>query len=287
MNDMEQDGGQWVEMLNRRYRRFIDALRDNDANSAAEDFAHVCRMLRRSDLRVSQRVMIAFMEGWIDLFWQSRNHEQMLKAAEDARVIFGPDPAWDFARGEALFFLGQFKESYESLFPLTTEDFDDPMLYYLLACLAERKGQDEDALRLFTAAHKLDPENFQIPVMGMSEDEARACFERCLDELPESIARQVRQVPIYISPLPTEELILSEKPVLEPLTLGLFMGQPHGAGESPWPDDQPRILLFHRNIAKVAPDFETLDEELRKTLFHEVGHYLGFDEDQLDEMGLA
>jgi predicted Zn-dependent protease with MMP-like domain len=270
----------------RRYERYIRRLRDNDPNAAGEEFSSLCRSLRRNDLRLSSRAMIAFSEAWIDLFWQCRRHDLMLQAARDAEQVFEKSPEWTFSQGEALFYLGRFEESQALLAPLTTEDFDEPMLYYLLACLAERRGDEEDARRLFQTANRLDPESFLIP-LPIGESAAIEHYRNCLNDLPASIAAHVNNLPIFVTPFPSDDLILSGEEPLDPLVLGLFQGQPVGAPTSSWPSDQPAILLFHKNIAKVAADFETLEDELRKTLFHEIGHYLGYDEDQLEEMGLA
>lgn len=275
-----------INMMARRYERFVERIRQQDANTAAEEFGKFCHWLQRSNLKISNRVLAAFAESWIDLFWQCRNFEMMLRVAEDAEGIFGKDPEWRFARGEALFNLGRFEEAREALEPLTLEEFDEPMVYYLLGCLAERRGEDEPARRFFETAHRLSPQEFAIPAQ-ISEEEAIEIYEQCMVELPDPIAWHLKEVPIFVSPLPPDDLIQTFDPPLDPLLLGVFLGQPRGAAESSWASDQPRILLFHKNIAKLADDFETVDDELRKTLFHEVGHYLGFDEDQLEEMGLA
>lgn len=275
-----------IEMMVRRYERFTEQVRRQDTNGAAEEFAKFCHWLRRSNLKISGRVLASFAESWIDLFWQCRRFDMMLRVAEDAETMFGKDPEWRFARGEALFNLGRFEEARETLEPLTLEEFDEPMVYYMLGCLAERRGEDEAARRFFETAHRLSPEEFAIPT-AMSEEEATSVYEQCMAELPDQIAWHIKDVPIFVSPLPSDELIQSFEPPLDPLLLGVFLGAPRGTPESSWASDQPRILLFHKNIAKLAGDFETVDDELRKTLFHEVGHYLGFDEDQLEEMGLA
>ena len=41
-----------------------------------------------------------------------------------------------------------------------------------------------------------------------------------------------------------------------------------------------------RNLARRSADREELIEQLRITLFHEVGHFLGLDEDDLEARGL-
>jgi predicted Zn-dependent protease with MMP-like domain len=275
------------EAMKRRYERYIRRVQQNDPNAAAEEFARLCQWLRKSDLRLSSRTMMAFSESWIELFWQCRRHDLMLQVARDAEQSYGKSPEWTFAQGEALFNLGRFEEAQAALLSLTTEDFDDPMLYYLLACLAERRGDEADARRLFQTANRLDPDNFLIP-LPLTESAALEHYRNCMEELPTTIAAHVKNLPIFVSPFPSDELILSGEDPLDPLVLGLFQGQPVSLAEtSSWPSDQPAILLFHKNIAKVAGDFETLEDELRKTLFHEIGHYLGYDEDQLEEMGLA
>lgn len=275
-----------IEVISRRYEHFIERVRQQDPNAAAEEFAKLSHWLRRSTLKISPQALAAFAEVWIDLFWQCHDYAMMLKVAEDAQSMFGEDGEWTFARGEALFNLGRFEEARQALEPLTTEDFDDPMLYYLLACLAERRGEDEAAQRLFETSNRLNPKDFAVPV-PLTEEEATSIYEQCMVELPDAIAWHLKEVPIYVNSLPSDELIHSTDPPIDPLVLGLFVGQPHGAVESSWASDQPRILLFHKNIAKIAGDIEVIEDELRKTLFHEVGHFLGFDEDQLEEMGLA
>jgi predicted Zn-dependent protease with MMP-like domain len=47
------------------------------------------------------------------------------------------------------------------------------------------------------------------------------------------------------------------------------------------------IHLFQRNIERVARDRDDLVEQIRITLYHELGHYLGFEEEDMDDLGLA
>lgn len=74
---------------------------------------------------------------------------------------------------------------------------------------------------------------------------------------------------------------------IEPDTLGLFTGPAFGEEEhsaSPLP---PRIILFLENLWDFAEgDEEIYRAEVRTTYLHELGHYLGLDEDELTERGL-
>jgi predicted Zn-dependent protease with MMP-like domain len=203
-----------------------------------------------------------------------------------AADALGPDPEWGFAKGEALFNLGRFDEAGEALAPLSGKDCDEPMVLYYLACLAERRGEHRSASNLFEKAHRLDPESCPLPA-PVSEEEAIRAYRECLSELPGEIARFLENVPIYVDGLPSDELIRMDDPPLDPLVLGVFLGAAAGEERGPWPDSQPRIVLFHRNIAKAAGDGDRLARELRTTLFHEVGHSIGLDEERLREMGLG
>ena len=47
-----------------------------------------------------------------------------------------------------------------------------------------------------------------------------------------------------------------------------------------------RIEIFQRNVERVVDDRDELREELKVTLLHEIGHHLGWDEDDLEKRGL-
>jgi predicted Zn-dependent protease with MMP-like domain len=69
--------------------------------------------------------------------------------------------------------------------------------------------------------------------------------------------------------------------------LGLFVGHEHGAELTDGQPLPPQILLFLENIWDYAEgDPETYRDEVRLTYLHELGHYLGWDEDEVAERGL-
>jgi predicted Zn-dependent protease with MMP-like domain len=54
------------------------------------------------------------------------------------------------------------------------------------------------------------------------------------------------------------------------------------------PDEMPRIRLFLDNLwDDCNGDLQTYRDEVRITFLHELGHYLGLDEAQVAELGLA
>ena len=84
--------------------------------------------------------------------------------------------------------------------------------------------------------------------------------------------------------VPNEALVAD---AIEPDTLGLFVGEafPDGeGGPSPLP---PQIILFLENLWDFAAgDEEVYLDEVHVTYIHELGHYLGLNEEELDARGL-
>jgi predicted Zn-dependent protease with MMP-like domain len=67
--------------------------------------------------------------------------------------------------------------------------------------------------------------------------------------------------------------------------LGLFEGP--SAMEEEDPAEMPRIRLFLANLWEwVEEDEQDFRDEVGTTFLHELGHYLGWDEDEVAERGL-
>ena len=72
---------------------------------------------------------------------------------------------------------------------------------------------------------------------------------------------------------------------LEGTELGLFEGA--SLADEPGPDAMPRIRLFLANLWEwVEEDEQDYRDEVGTTFLHELGHYLGWDEDEVGERGL-
>ena len=110
--------------------------------------------------------------------------------------------------------------------------------------------------------------------------EVKATFE----SLPTPLRLRAEALPVRLERTPSPAQL---EDGIEPDTLGLFLG-PEFADEEhmslPLP---PQIILFVENIWEWAGGSVPLFcEEVRTTLLHELGHYLGLDEDGLIERGL-
>ena len=156
---------------------------------------------------------------------------------------------------------------------------------YHLGLVLERLGDGEEAQRAFAQAHALQPESYPLPVEVDDAQFEQAATE-ALRELPRSIRSYVEHVPLLIEDFPSEEMMREEN--LSPQTLGLFLGVPRTeAAVTGQAHDLDRVILFKKNLEKQARDRDELIEQIQVTVKHEIGHYLGLDEDDLERLGLA
>ncbi len=102
--------------------------------------------------------------------------------------------------------------------------------------------------------------------------------------LPPEIRALARHVPVHYEALPAAD-VLAEG--FEPDILGLFTGAAHGTEFSSEQPAAPQILLYLENLWDFAEgDDEIFRDEVRLTYLHELGHFLGWDEDEVAARGL-
>jgi predicted Zn-dependent protease with MMP-like domain len=112
---------------------------------------------------------------------------------------------------------------------------------------------------------------------------ARRIVVQTLHRLPAELRDAARQVPVCFEDYPAEALVDDG---LDPGILGLFVGAPrHEHANDPGPP--PQIILYLENILEECEDAgTTFLDEVRRTYLHELGHYLGLDEEALAERDL-
>jgi predicted Zn-dependent protease with MMP-like domain/Flp pilus assembly protein TadD len=221
-----------------------------------------------------------------DVHWGAGDYEDAYQAYHKVALN---DPERIDARvalGVSLFHLCRFQAAQAQLEMCSLDDPGSAEAWYYLGLLALRRDQRDLAMRHFESAHELEEERFQIPT-EISHEELVAIVERQISEYPPELRRHLENVPIILEQRPDEDLLFSEEPPMDPLILGLFDGMPiTELGHEAVVTGVTRIVLFLENIWLVAQDRATLEEELWITLKHEIGHYLGLDEDDLAERGL-
>jgi predicted Zn-dependent protease with MMP-like domain len=115
---------------------------------------------------------------------------------------------------------------------------------------------------------KISRERFEELVFDISE--------AVLARLPSDLRAEAETVILAIADEPPEGEDL----------LGLYDGVPlveRGPDDLLWEPD--RITLFYEPLLAAADTEEELRREIRITLVHELGHFFGFNEDELRERG--
>jgi predicted Zn-dependent protease with MMP-like domain len=215
------------------------------------------------------------------------DHERALAIFES---VLKQDPEhWGASldRAEALHHLWRTPEALRAVVALRPPDDeeDDPDRADLEARIREASGQFDVADQFFEEAARIDPEQFPFPPRT-SPDDFRAILDEVLESLPDLIRSAVNEVPVLVEPKPTREMA-EHATHITPEILGLFVGTsvgdklraPSGYGDV--------VVLFQRNLERAGSNRDEVAKEIRITLLHEYGHYLGFDEDEIEEMGLA
>jgi len=119
----------------------------------------------------------------------------------------------------------------------------------------------------------------------IKEADFRALAAEVLDGLPGEFRKRMENVVVVVEDYPsTEDAAGVGVPSGE--LLGLF----HGATrfEHEWSGGPPgrlpeKIVLYKRNIEAVCSTKEELVEEIRLTVLHEVGHYFGLSDEDLEK----
>jgi predicted Zn-dependent protease with MMP-like domain len=107
---------------------------------------------------------------------------------------------------------------------------------------------------------------------------------RVMKSLPEPLRVRAEEVIVLMFDRPAADLL---EEGFEPDLLGLFEGETAGSSFGEGFHLPPQISLFVENIWDYAEkDLHLFLEEIARTYLHELGHFLGLDEDDLRERDL-
>lgn len=108
-----------------------------------------------------------------------------------------------------------------------------------------------------------------------------------IDRLPHHFRAQLRNVEFVVEKRPAAALLVAEG--LDPrrdTLFGIYQGVPlpeRSALDPPLLPD--KITIFSEPLRESFPDLEELRAQIRLTVLHEIAHYFGMDEDQIEELG--
>jgi len=252
-----------------------------DACKEALELLQVCAAESDSEHRATEFRLLCG-----DIAWDAGDLHEALRYYQEAIVEDPESLDASAAIGFVLFHMCRFTAARATLEAISAEAPDMPDVWYYLGLLAQRAGEPGLESYAFQKAARIDSERYPVPI-EVTREEVEAMLSEMIDSLPRPLHKALSNVPILLEDLPNDSILFSEDPPLDPLLLGLFTGQPLDEQSAfNQPADITRILLFKKNIERVAPNPDALRRELWITLKHEIGHYWGLDEDELAARGL-
>jgi predicted Zn-dependent protease with MMP-like domain len=109
--------------------------------------------------------------------------------------------------------------------------------------------------------------------------------EQALHSLPYGIQDAIENVAIVVENWPDRQLLAEMGIARREDLFGVYQGTPLVEREGGAPLLPDRIVLFQLAIESACQSDEEVIEQIRVTVLHEVGHYLGMSDEDLDRLG--
>jgi predicted Zn-dependent protease with MMP-like domain len=115
--------------------------------------------------------------------------------------------------------------------------------------------------------------------LSVTPERFEELVDAALAEIPEKLFDQVENCALIIE---------EEAPPELGDVLGFYDGTPLSNRDSQYFGVLPdRILIFRGPLLRMARNEKDLIEQVRITVLHEVAHFFGIDDDELDDLGYA
>jgi predicted Zn-dependent protease with MMP-like domain len=112
--------------------------------------------------------------------------------------------------------------------------------------------------------------------------------EQAVDDLPRNFRTRMENIAITVEDYPSPAVLRSlEEPAGKHSLLGVYIGIPYNKRPAHHlPGKLPdRIELYQKNIEAICRTQQDVVEQVRETIIHEVGHYFGLSEEDLEGLG--
>jgi predicted Zn-dependent protease with MMP-like domain len=121
----------------------------------------------------------------------------------------------------------------------------------------------------------------------MERRQFETLVEEALDGIPEPFRERLENVEVVIEDQPALSLLreMGMNPKSDTL-FGLYEGVPLTERDANHAMVLPdRIIIFYRPLVRAFRTPAAIRREIRKTVIHEIGHFFGLDEEQIEGEG--
>jgi predicted Zn-dependent protease with MMP-like domain/Tfp pilus assembly protein PilF len=257
-----------------------------DEEQVKEALRHASRATELADDEAEYLSAVALKAGLEAELGEPEKARRTLADLPPAEVALGdPDATLEIA--DLHLALGDAELARARLQTLTAAAPDFADAWHALGAAAAELGDEREMRDAWRRVWSLDaaPGAEAVPLRRLADAEVAAVAEAALGELPERARELLRGIPIVVAELPAEADVEAG---IDPRSLGLFSGTAHSdyshLGGQP---GLTQILLFRRNLERIAGSEDELREEIRMTLIHETGHFFGLDDRELEGLGLG
>jgi predicted Zn-dependent protease with MMP-like domain len=110
---------------------------------------------------------------------------------------------------------------------------------------------------------------------------------RVLNDLPKEFRARLHNIEIVVQKRPTRnQLRAMGLDPHEETVYGLYEGVPLPERSAVFPPILPdKVTIFSEPLLRDFRDPAELREQIRLTIIHEIGHYFGMDDDEIDKLG--
>jgi predicted Zn-dependent protease with MMP-like domain/Tfp pilus assembly protein PilF len=192
-----------------------------------------------------------------------------------------PEAQFHVRAGRIFLDLGELDEAEGHFRAALNTDAAQVDAQHALGLVYEARGDEEEMVAAFRKVRAADLREPPAPWHIDAESFERIA-QSAFDALPDSLRSRLENVPILCADYPSAELVDEGT---DPRILGFFDGVPFPEKESA-PPHLDCIHLYQRNIERICRGGEDLQEEIRRTLIHETGHFFGLTEEELEALDL-
>ena len=212
--------------------------------------------------------------------------KEALERADEALKRHADEDDASYEKASALYELCRFTEAKPLFLKLVNVKEKEPFARFHLGLIAERAGDAVEAQKELLAAREMDSDDFP-PEVSVTPAEFQQMVARQTAALPDDMRKDLGKLPVTTQDLPDLDDLVANDPPLSPAILGLFRGPAlNETCDASEPGPCRSIVLYRKNLSRVTHDRMDLEDQVRVTLLHELGHLRGEDDLELAARGL-